>query len=31
MIHYLKKEGIGTAIVPMSCAGNSGAKLRKKY
>jgi type I restriction enzyme M protein len=29
MLHYLKKGGIGIAIVPMSCAGNSGAKLRK--
>ncbi len=28
MLHYLKKEGIGIAIVPMSCAGNSGTKLR---
>lgn len=30
MLHYLKKGGIGIAIVPMSCAGNSGAKLRKE-
>ncbi len=28
MLHYLKTGGIGIAIVPMSCAGNSGAKLR---
>lgn len=28
MLHYLKLGGIGIAIVPMSCAGNSGAKLR---
>lgn len=28
MLHYLKKGGIGIAIVPMSCAGNSGKKLR---
>lgn len=30
MLHYLKKGGIGIAIVPMSCAGSSGAKLRKE-
>lgn len=30
MLHYLKKGGIGLAIVPMSCAGSSGAKLRKE-
>ncbi|MCI9533967.1 MAG: N-6 DNA methylase [Lachnospiraceae bacterium] len=30
MLHYLKKGGIGIAIVPMSCAGNKGMKLRKK-
>jgi len=30
MLHYLKKGGIGIAIVPMSCAGNSGAKLRSE-
>ncbi len=30
MLHYLKKGGIGIAIVPMSCAGNSGTKLRAK-
>ena len=30
MLHYLKKGGIGIAIVPMSCAGNSGAKIRKE-
>ena len=30
MLHYLKKGGIGIAIVPMSCAGNSGEKIRKK-
>ncbi|WP_035789847.1 HsdM family class I SAM-dependent methyltransferase [Butyrivibrio sp. XBB1001] len=30
MLHYLKKGGIGIAIVPMSCAGNSGTKLRKE-
>ncbi|MCH5320192.1 MAG: N-6 DNA methylase [Eubacterium sp.] len=28
MLHYLKDGGIGIAIVPMSCAGNSGEKLR---
>lgn len=28
MLHYLKDGGIGIAIVPMSCAGNSGTKLR---
>lgn len=28
MLHYLKVGGIGIAIVPMSCAGSSGAKLR---
>lgn len=28
MLHYLKIGGIGIAIVPMSCAGNSGTKLR---
>lgn len=28
MLHYLKVGGIGIAIVPMSCAGNSGKKLR---
>ena len=28
MLHYLKVGGIGIAIVPMSCAGNSGSKLR---
>ena len=30
MLHYLKVGGIGIAIIPMSCAGNSGAKLRAK-
>lgn len=30
MLHYLKKGGIGLAIVPMSCAGNSGTNLREK-
>lgn len=30
MLHYLKKGGIGIAIVPMSCAGNSGKSLRKE-
>ena len=30
MLHYLKEGGIGIAIVPMSCAGNSGTKLREK-
>ena len=29
MLHYIKKSGIGIAIVPMSCAGNSGKLLRK--
>ena len=28
MLHYLKAGGIGVAIVPMSCAGNSGKKFR---
>lgn len=28
MLHYIKNGGIGIAIVPMSCAGNSGTKLR---
>ena len=28
MLHYLKVGGIGVAIVPMSCAGNSGKKFR---
>lgn len=28
MLHYIKVGGIGIAIVPMSCAGNSGLKLR---
>lgn len=28
MLHYIKSGGIGIAIVPMSCAGNSGSKLR---
>lgn len=30
MLYFLKKDGIGIAIVPMSCAGNSGKKLRKE-
>ena len=30
MLHYLKIGGIGIAIVPMSCAGNSGKTLRKE-
>lgn len=30
MLHYLKKGGIGIAIVPMSCAGNSGTSMRKE-
>lgn len=29
MLHYIKAGGIGIAIVPMSCAGNSGRSLRK--
>ncbi len=29
MLHYIKTGGIGIAIVPMSCAGNSGKGLRK--
>jgi len=29
MLHYIKHGGIGVAIVPMSCAGNSGKSLRK--
>lgn len=28
MLHYLKKGGIGIAILPMSCAGSSGSDLR---
>ncbi len=28
MLHYLKKGGIGIAIVPMSCAGSSDSKLK---
>lgn len=28
MLHYLKTGGIGIVILPMSCAGNSGTKLR---
>lgn len=28
MLFYLKEGGIGIAIVPMSCAGNSGKKMR---
>ena len=28
MLHYLKVGGIGIVILPMSCAGNSGTKLR---
>lgn len=30
MLHYIKVGGIGIAIVPMSCAGNSGKNLRKE-
>ena len=30
MLHYLKKGGIGIAILPMSCAGTSGSELRAK-
>ena len=30
MLHYLKKGGIGIAIVPMSCAGSSGTSLRSE-
>lgn len=30
MLHYIKIGGIGIAIVPMSCAGNSGKNLRKE-
>lgn len=30
MLYYLKKGGIGIAIVPMSCAGSSGAGLREE-
>lgn len=30
MLHYIKKGGIGIAIVPMSCAGSSGSKLRSE-
>ncbi len=28
MLHYLKTGGIGIAILPMSCAGSSGSRLR---
>lgn len=28
MLHYIKEGGIGIAIIPVSCAGNSGSKLR---
>ena len=30
MLHYIKVGGIGIAILPMSCAGSSGATLRAK-
>ena len=30
MLYYLKENGIGIAIVPMSCAGNKGKKIREK-
>lgn len=30
MLHYLKIGGIGIAILPMSCAGSSGSKLRSE-
>lgn len=30
MLHYLKVGGIGIVILPMSCAGNSGTKLREE-
>lgn len=30
MLHYLKVGGIGIAILPMSCAGSSGSKLRSE-
>lgn len=30
MLHYLKTGGIGIAILPMSCAGSSGSKLRSE-
>lgn len=30
MLHYLKVGGIGIAIVPMSCAGSGGTKLRSE-
>lgn len=29
MLHYLRKGGIGIAIIPMSCASNKGSNLRK--
>ena len=29
MLHYMKTGGVGIAIVPMSCAGNSGKNIRK--
>lgn len=29
MLHYLRKGGIGIAIVPMSCASNKGKELRE--
>lgn len=30
MLHYLKRGGIGIAIVPMSCAGNADKQMRAK-
>jgi len=30
MLHYIKLGGIGIVILPMSCAGSNGAKLRAK-
>lgn len=30
MLHYLKRGGIGIAIVPMSCAGNADKSMRAK-
>lgn len=30
MLHYIKRGGIGIAILPMSCAGSSGTKFRSE-
>lgn len=31
MLHYLKTGGIGIAIIPMSCASNSGKNYGQNY